>query len=187
MTMKTLTYQLKGTVFAAQACSCPCNPCACGDHCTCEGAEAYLGPRWRFVGDQIESGTIADVDVSHRLLLSLAQNRNEHDTNWHEVVLIDDAATPEQIDMSLDLFERRQGSEVAHPERVPSIQRPVYLVPMHIHKVQGRDFLSVTFSRERSRLVRGKTPTPFFQEWTYNGHIAAQEPLDRWGENVRRG
>lgn len=178
MTMKTLTYQLKGTVFAAQACSCPCDPCTCGDHCTCKGAEAYLGPRWRFVGDQIEEGTIADVDVSRRLLLSLAQNRNEHDTNWHEVILIDDAATPEQITMLLDLFERRQGSEVTHPDRVPSIQRAVYSVPMHVHNVQGRDALSVTFSKERSRLVRGNTS--FFQEWSYNGHIAAQEPLEHW-------
>ncbi|GHO63650.1 hypothetical protein KSC_025420 [Ktedonobacter sp. SOSP1-52] len=180
MTMKTLTYQLKSTVFAAQACSCPCDPCACGDHCTCEGAEAYLGPRWRFVGDQIEEGIIADVDVSHRLLISLAQNRNGQDTNWHEVILIDDAATPEQVQALLDLFEQRQGSEVAHPERVPSTQRPVYLVPMHIQNIHGRDTLSVTFSKERSRLARGKANTPFFQEWTYNGHIAAQEPLERW-------
>lgn len=181
MTIKTLTYQLKGTIFAAQSCSCSCDPCTCGDRCTCEGAEAYLGPRWRFVGDQIETGAIADVDVSQCLLISLAQTRNERDTNWQEVILIDEGTTPEQIHVLLGLFEQRQGSEVAHPERVPSTQRAVYLVPMSIYKVQERDTLSITFTRDRSRLVRGDARAIALPEWTYNGHIAAQQSLDHWG------
>ncbi|GHO48950.1 hypothetical protein KSX_71130 [Ktedonospora formicarum] len=64
----------------------------------------------------------------------------------------------------LDLFESRQGSEVAHPERAPFTPRVVYLVPMHMRKIQGRDTLSVTFSRERSRVAQGNVHSSFFQE-----------------------
>ena len=53
-----LKYQLTGAAFVAQACSCAqdsstaCtgDPCICGEPCPCEGADLYLGPRWRFVG-----------------------------------------------------------------------------------------------------------------------------------------
>ncbi|HZU70553.1 MAG TPA: DUF1326 domain-containing protein [Ktedonobacteraceae bacterium] len=174
------TIQLIGSVFAAQACSCPCDPCVCGDHCTCKGAESYLGPRWRFVGDHIESGTASGIDVSQRTLLNLAQTASENSADWHETILIDDGATPEQVNALLATFQQRQGSEVAHTNRLPATERPVYLVPMRYTTAEGRNILSVTFSPERSRLMQGDRSTPFFKEWTYNGHVAVQQPLEQW-------
>ncbi len=179
MTTIPQTSQLKGSVFAAQACSCSCEPCTCGDHCPCQGADDYIGPRWRFVGNYIEAGTVSGRDVSQRTLLNLAQNSGEKAADWNEVILIDDRATPDQVQALLQVFEGSQGSELAHPHRLPSAQRPVYLVPMH-YIIEGRPTLSVTFSQHRSRLVQGNASTPFFKEWTYNGPVAVQQPLEQW-------
>src|SRR5690348_15424476 len=90
-------YRLKGAIFAAQACACACDPCACGDRCTCEGADAYIGPRWRFLGDVIESGSVQGMDLSQRILLNFAQTSTETTNDWHEVILIDDGTTPQQV------------------------------------------------------------------------------------------
>jgi len=149
-------------------------------HCTCQGADAYVGPRWRFVGDHIEAGMAAGRDVSQRTLLNLAQNSEEKAQDWHEVILIDDRATPDQVQALLQVFERSQGSEIAHPHRLPSAQRPAYLVPMRYTIIEGRPTLSVTFSQNRSRLVQGNASMPFFKEWTYNGPVAVQQPLEQW-------
>jgi hypothetical protein len=123
---------------------------------------------------------VQDVDVSQRILLNLAQNSSENAHDWHEVILIDDRARPEQVNALLEVFRERQGSEVAHPHRVPSSPQPVYLVPMQYERVQGQDTLSVTFLRERSRLIQGNTEASFFKEWTYNGHVAVQDTLEKW-------
>jgi hypothetical protein len=179
MTTIPQTSQLKGSVFAAQACSCSCEPCICGDHCTCQGADAYLGPRWRFVGDVIEAGQASGRDLSRRTLLNLALNSAEKAEDWHEVILIDERATPDQVEELLRVFESSQGSEVAHPYRVPSAQRPVYLVPMQ-YTIIGRPTLVVTFSPHRSRLIRGDASLPFFKEWSYNGPVAVVQPLEQW-------
>ncbi len=179
-TVPSVKYQLKGDIFAAQACSCACDPCACGDHCTCVGAEAYIGARWRFVGDHIEYGTIDGKDVSHRTFLNLGQNSAEKTNDWHEVILIDDGATPNQVQALLDVFESRQSSEIAHPDRVLSGQRAVYLVPMQYVIAEGKKTLCVAFSQDRSRLVRGNASEPFFKEWIYNGHVAVQQSLEQW-------
>jgi hypothetical protein len=180
MTTTSQTSQLKGSVFAAQACSCSCKPCTCGDHCTCQGADTYVGPRWRFVGDHIEAGAVSGVDVSQRTLLSLAQNSTEKAEDWHEVILIDDHATPDQVQALLQMFQARQGSEVADLHRLPSAQRAVYLVPMRYTIIEGQPALSVTFSHHRSRLVQGNASTPFFKEWTYNGPVVVRQPLEQW-------
>jgi hypothetical protein len=180
MTTTPQTYQLKGSVFAAQACSCSCKPCTCGDHCPCPGADTYIGPRWRFVGDHIEAGTVSGRDVSQRILLNLAQNSEEKAEDWNEVILIDDRATPDQVQTLLQMFERSQGSELAHPHRLPSAQRAVYLVPMRYMTINESPALSVTFSQNRGRLVQGNASTPFFKEWTYNGPVAVQQPLEQW-------
>lgn len=169
--------QLQGVVFAAQACSCSCDPCACGDHCTCQGADAYIGPRWRFMGDYIQAGEIEGVDVSNRIMLNLAQNSQEHADDWHEVILMDNGATSEQVEVLLKQFQERQGSEVSHPDRHPADTRAVYLVPMRYLVIEGRPTLSVTFSQDRSRLIHGSASTSFFKEWTYNGHVAIQQQL----------
>jgi hypothetical protein len=181
MTTTPQMQQLKGSVFAAQACSCTCEPCTCGDHCTCQSADAYIGPRWRFVGDHIEAGTVSGRDVSQRTLLNLAQNSEEQAEDWHEVILIDDRATPDQVQALLQVFERSQGSESAHPHRLPSAQRPVYLVPMRYMIIDEHHTLSVTFSQNRSRLIQGDASMPFFKEWTYNGPVSVQQPLEQRG------
>lgn len=169
--------QIQGVVFAAQACSCSCDPCVCGDHCTCQGADAYLGPRWRFVGDAIQTGNVEGIDVSNRILLHLAQNAQEQADNWHEVILLDNGATPEQVAVLLKLFEERQSSEVSHPER-HTVQRPaVYLVPMRYLTIEERATLCVTFTQDRSRLILGSASTPFFKEWSYNDHVAIQQQI----------
>jgi len=175
----SLKYQLKGDIFAAQACSCACDPCTCGDRCTCAGADAYVGPRWRFVGDHIESGTINGIDVSQRTLLNLGQSSTEKANDWHEVILIDDKATLDQVKALLEVFENQQGSEVAHPDRVPSSQRAVYLVPMQYVTIEEKDTLRATFSQDCSCLVRGNESEPWFKEWIYNGHVAVQQSLEQ--------
>jgi hypothetical protein len=179
-TAPSLKYQLKGVVFAAQACSCSCDPCTCGDRCTCTGADAYIGPRWRFIGDHIDAGTINSIDVSNRTLLNLGQNSAEKANDWHETILIDDGATPDQVQALLEVFKDRQGSEVAHPDRLPSHQRAVYLVPMQYMIIEGKDTLCVTFAPDRSRLVQGNASKPFFKEWIYNDHVKVQQPLEQW-------
>lgn len=174
------TYQLKGAVFAAQACSCACDPCTCGDHCTCEGADAYIGPRWRFIGDYLEAGSVQGVDLSHHLLLNFAQTSTETTNDWQEAILIDDATSPQQVDALLQLFQGSQGSEVAHPDHVSVSQRAVYLVPMKYSVVNGRETLSVTCMHDRIRQVRGsgQPGEAFLKEWTYNGHVAVQKQLE---------
>jgi hypothetical protein len=181
-----LKYQLKGVVFAAQACSCAhdapgaCtgDPCTCGEPCTCEGADLYLGPRWRFVGDQLEAGSIEGVDVGQRIFLNLAQTSNEQARDWREVILIDDGATSDQVRVLLELFQDRQGSAVTHPQDRPTQARAVYLVPMRYSVIQGRPTLSVTYSSDRSRLVHGTAPAPI-QGWTFNGRVAVRGQLNQ--------
>lgn len=181
-----LKHQIKGAVFAAQACSCihdpaaSCtgDPCTCGDPCPCDGADLSLGPRWRFVGDHIEVGTIEGVDVSQRTFLNLAQTPHEQSYDWHEMIFIDDEATPEQVRVLLDLFGERQGSALTHPQDRPDQPRPAFLAPMRFRVMQGQSMLSVTFSQERSRLVQGKTPLPM-QPWTFNGPVSVRGILNQ--------
>jgi len=173
------THQLKGTVFAAQACSCSCNPCTCGDTCTCQGADAYLGPRWRLTGNAIESGIVHGIDLSRRIALNFAQTSDEKTTDWQEVILIDNGASPQQVDALLQLFQDLQGSEGAHPDHVPASQRAIYLVPMTYQMINGQATLCVTSMHDRIRQVRGgglADQTPL-KEWTYNGHVAVQKLL----------
>ena len=179
-----LKHQIKGAVFAAQACSCKhdpsaaCtgDPCTCGETCPCEGAELYLGPRWRFVGDQLEAGAIEGVDVAQRIFLNLAQTSNEVSRDWRETILIDDGASPDHVRVLLDLFQERQGSNVTHPENRPAQARAVYLVPMRYRMIQGSPILAVTFSQDRSRLVQGQSPAPI-QPWTFNGQVQVRGKL----------
>lgn len=179
-----IKHQLQGAVFAAQACSCArdgvgrCtgDPCTCGETCSCEGAELYLGPRWRFVGDHIEGGTIEGVDVSGRTFLNLAQTSHETAQDWREVIFIDEGATPDQVRVLLELFQERQGSVVTHPQDQPSQARPAYLVPMRYQVVRGQPILAVTFAPDRSRLVHGQAPE-MIQPWTFNGRVAVRGQL----------
>jgi hypothetical protein len=102
----------------------------CGTPCTCSGADAYLGPRWRVLGDQITAGTIDGIDVSERLVLNLAQTSSEQAEDWQVVILIDQGATPEQVQVLLKQFDERQGRSIADDHHMPVALRAVYLVPM---------------------------------------------------------
>ena len=172
--------QLKGTIFAAQACSCSCDPCTCEDPCDCQAAGAYLGPRWRFIGDSIESGTLDGVDLSQRILLNLALTTSENSHDWQEFILIDDGATSQQVDVLLKHFQEQQGSDLAHPDYARS-GRAVYLVPMRHTMVDRREILCVTCMSDRIRQVRGDSHPgqSKLKEWTYNGHIAVLRRLEQ--------
>src|ERR1051326_3705575 len=181
-----LKHQLKGAVFAAQACSCvhdsagACtgDPCTCGDNCSCEGAELYLGPRWRFVGDHIDVGMIEDVDVSGRTFLNLAQTTNENSNDWREIILIDDQATPDQVRVLLDLFGERQGSAVTHPQDQPQQARMACLVPMRYRELYGQSILAVMLSPERCLIALGTGAAPM-PNWTFNGRVAVRGQLNQ--------
>jgi hypothetical protein len=131
------------------------------------------------IGDYLESGSVQGVDVSRHLLLNFAQTSTETTNDWQEAILIDEGASPQQVDAFLKLFQDSQGSEVAHPDHIASSQRPVYLVPMKYSVVNGRPTLSVTCLHERIRQVRGggQPAENLLKEWTYNGHVAVQQQL----------
>jgi hypothetical protein len=123
------------------------------------------------------------MDLSQRILLNFAQTSTETTNDWHEVILIDDGTTPQQVEALLQLFQESQGSEVAHPDHVAVPQRAVYLVPMHYRVVNGRETLSVTCMHDRIRQVRGSGQSGEIplKEWTYNGHVAVQKQLEAEG------
>jgi hypothetical protein len=127
----------------------------------------------------VQAGSAYGVDVTQSILLNLAQTSDENSDAWHEFILIDEQTTPDQANALLTAFQR-QGSEVAHVHRLPTVDRPVYLVPMHYTITEERNILSVVFSPDRSQLIEGDASIPFFQEWSYNGHVAIQQPLEQW-------
>ncbi len=168
-----LSSQLESDIFMAHSCSCSCDPCTCLKECTCEGADAYLGSRWRFIGDHILSGQLSGVDLAGRTLLQLAVTTDEKSEDWQEVVLIDEQATPKQAEILLKAFQQRTGSHSSH--MLPS----AYLAPIHYLLVEQRPMLCVNASLDRLRSVgEQQQERPLHTHWIYNGHVALQEQLD---------
>ena len=109
--MKTILDQrvrLKGEEFGARGCSgCSCDPCDCNP-CNCGESLLPSFPAWRVSGYRMTSGVIQGVDVSQYLVLSLAQPIGEGATDeWQEVILVDQQATPAQIEVLLAVCEDR--------------------------------------------------------------------------------
>ena len=182
--MKTTAQQqvrIHGEVFGARGCSgcscdpCDCNPCACGDSVT----PAY--PAWRVSGCMISAGEIHGVDVSQHLILSLAQPVREGTTDeWQEVMLVDQRATPEQIDALLAVCEERLASIPAEVKSYAHVQRAVYQAPMsYDHGAEG-PVLHVAFAQEQAKLIRkGASPAQnTFRAWTYDGPMALRGSID---------
>lgn len=182
--MNTTTQQrvrIHGELFGARGCSgcscdpCDCNPCNCGDSAT----PSY--PAWRVSGCMIITGAIHRVDVSQHLVLSLAQPLREGATDeWQEVMLVDQWATPAQIDALLAVCEERLESIPAEVKTYTRTRRAVYQAPMsYEHGAEG-PVLHVSFVQEQAKLIRaGASPAQItFRAWTYDGPIALRGSID---------
>jgi hypothetical protein len=100
--------------------------------------DAKIRRRWHFLGacclrllliDLNEHHCqICRIDLSHHTLLHFAQTSHEKAQDWQEAILIDDGASPQQVDALLQLFEKQQGSEVAHLDHIPPFQRAMLLM-----------------------------------------------------------
>jgi hypothetical protein len=173
-TATKMQYQIQGEAFGARGCSssCTCNPCNCNP-CNCAGRQPDY-PRWRVNGYALQGGQVADVDISHRLILSLAQPRNEHELSgaWSEVILVDNQATDEQIATLLELFEVRLTSIPAELGLYRVRQRAVYKVPMQYTRQDNITQLSLSFHPERDQLVRNGDAQVPTRAWDYQGPMA---------------
>lgn len=182
--MKTALDQrvrLQGEVFGARGCSgCSCDPCDCNP-CTCGESLFPSYPAWRVSGYWITTGEIHGLDVSSCLVLSLAQPVGEGPADeWQEVLLVDQQATPAQIEALLAVCEDRLESIPAEVTSYVRRQRAVYQVAMHyMHGTEG-PVLQVAFVKEQARLVReGVGPAQnAFQAWVYQGPMALRGTLD---------
>jgi hypothetical protein len=182
--MKTVLQQrvrLQGEVFGARGCSgCSCDPCDCNP-CNCGESLIPSYPAWRVSGYRITSGEIHGVDVSQHLILSLAQPVREGGTDeWQEVILVDQQATPAQIDALLAVCEDRLESIPAEVTSYVRRQRDVYQMAInYTHGTEG-PILQVTFVKDQATLVReGANPAQIaFQAWVYDGPMALREILD---------
>ena len=162
---------LESEVFAAHSCSCSCDPCICKENCGCDGADAYLGPRWRVLGQQELAGELEGVDLAGRTLLQLAMTSDEESEDWQELVLLDEHATQKQVDVLLHTLQGQQQDK----EQLP----PVFQGPIHYLLVEQRPTLCVHIVPQRLRSVLAKVPLQLpLQTWSYNGHVALLEQLD---------
>ena len=182
--MKTVLHQqvrLQGQVFGVRGCSgCSCDPCDCNP-CNCGESLLPSYPAWRVSGYRITSGVIHGVDVSQHLVLSLAQPVGEGAAaEWQEIILVDQQATPAQIDALLADCEDRLESIPAEVTSYVRRQRAVYQVAMnYTHGTEG-PVLQVAFVKEQVTLMRkGANPAQnAFQAWVYHGPMALREALD---------
>ena len=69
-----------------------------------------MGRAGAFTGYHVRTGTVGDLDVSDRSLISLVQIPGHvHEGNWREVLFVDERATDEQFEALLDAFQGRLG------------------------------------------------------------------------------
>jgi hypothetical protein len=171
---------VKGEVFGARGCSsCSCDPCDCNP-CTCGDSQFPSYPSWRVSGYLITKGTIHSVDVSGRLMLSLAQPVSEGSSDaWQEVLLVEEQATPVQIHALLAMLEKDLESIPAEVETVPRKLRAVYQIPMsYTHEAEG-PILHAALTQSQAALVRGGADnTHTFREWLYDGPMAQRSTLE---------
>jgi hypothetical protein len=138
-------------------------------------------PAWRVSGYMITDGEIHGVNVSQHLILSLAQPAHEGATDeWQEVMLVDQQATPAQIDALLAVCEDRLESIPAEVKTYSRTQRAVYQTPMsYAYSAEG-PVLHVAFVQEQATLIRkGARPAQnTFEAWTYDGPMALRGSVD---------
>lgn len=168
-----LSSQLESELFMANACSCSCDPCTCEKNCMCQGAEAYLGPRWRVMGEHVLSGQLNGVDVAGRIMVQLAVTTTEKSEDWQELLLIDELATQKQVEVLLEAVQLRQKTM----QGAAQAPLPVYLAPMHYLMVEQRPMFCACASPDRLHYVRKQQATMQrpLPVWTYNGRVAVPE------------
>lgn len=162
---------VKGMLFGARGGSCSCNPCDCNP-CHCGDSVAPNPPLWRVSGCVIAEGRVGETDLSHLVLLSLAQPRA--DGAWEEILLVEERVTPEQIAGLLAIFEEELGSLPAEIGPLPRARRAVYRVPLDYHPDAARPLLRVTLAHASLTCVRPneKEESALPREWSYDGPMA---------------
>jgi hypothetical protein len=188
-------FTIKGDFFGARggSCSCDpcdCNPCTCGDSVHGENEPSY--PLWRVSGYLVRTGLIHSVDVSDHLILSLTQPVHEGKADaWQEVILVDDAATNEQITALLEVFEDRLDSvpaevrALAQGTGLTPTKRVVYRTSMNYIPGEKNPTLHVDFTPDQKpwREAQGLQGTNDLNDqpvraWHYHGPTALRETFD---------
>ena len=136
MTTATRTYTLDGTLLEACSCAGPC-PCWVGDDPdggTCDSFIAY----------HVDQGEISGVDVAG--LTYVVVNRipgNVLAGNWHQVVYLDDKATPQQREALVAAFTGKLGGPLADLASLVGERMAFYFLPIDHQIRDGKGTLRV--------------------------------------------
>jgi hypothetical protein len=170
-------HQLKVISMGARGCSsCTCDPCDCNP-CTC--GDDLVPPSWRVSGYYVHSGQTGSVDLAGLMILSLALPGVGEGRDWHEVILMPESATLEQVASLLALFKNELESIPAEVEASPVVQKPIYAVPMEYIGGGSKPFVHVTFAPEHATLLRAGAPDDWQpREWIYDGPLALRQRFD---------
>ncbi len=179
---KTITsprIQVQGDIFGARGCSssgCSCSPCDC-DPCTCGDSLLPDYPEWRMSGYAITTGQIDHVDVSGQIFVSLARPVHERTSNdWYEIILVYNQASPAQISVLLEVFERDLKAMPAEVQNVFSPRRAVYTASLVYTADTEEPELQITFVPGPETLLRG-SETSAVKPWNYHGPMALRGHL----------
>jgi len=130
-------YDLRGDLIEACSCFAPC-PCWVADF-------PDGGSCWSFTGYYVRTGTVGDVDVSDRSLISLVQIPGHvHEGNWREVLFVDERVTDEQFEALLNAFQGRLGGPLADLAALIGERVASYRVPITYTVEDGRGAVRVT-------------------------------------------
>lgn len=131
-------YRMSGGFFELCDCTTIC-PCWVGqppDDARCTGAFAW----------SIETGTIGDIDVSGRAVVSVSFHTGHRSTGGQEVyVFVDEAATDEQYDRLLATFTGRNGGPLGELGRLMGALRGHARAPIEL--ASTGNYLSITVGR----------------------------------------
>jgi hypothetical protein len=131
-----MSYELEGQLLEV----CPCDvlcPCWIGedpDYETCDSVNAY----------HIERGQVNGVDVSDRTLAVLIHiPGNVLKGNWRVAMIVDDAASPQQLQAIIDAFSGKLGGPLADVASLVGEVIAVETAPITFDVVQGKGTLKV--------------------------------------------
>jgi hypothetical protein len=169
---------VKGVLFGARGGSCSCDPCDCNP-CRCGDSVAPDLPLWRVSGIFIEAGSRGALDLSHRLLLSLALPDKEG--HWEEFLCVEQNVSPEHAEGLLTLFEEYLTSLPAELEPQLRSRRAVYRAPLAYMPDATRPLLRARVTREQITQIRpGALQAQAFPcEWVYDGPMAVRGTIAR--------
>jgi len=143
-------YLLEGTILEACNCDVLC-PCWIGedpDNGTCDAVVAY----------HIDHGEVSGVDVSGFTVVEVTRiPANVLAGNWKQVLLVDEAATPEQRRALADVFEGRLGGPLADLAGLVGEHLGVYAAPIEHNLVGGEGSLIVGDGKVRAVMTPYKS------------------------------